>query len=177
MISGNKLCVAALLSFFLGAGKLMPPEMSGREVSQWGNLLGLPVSPLTTGGNPVLCSVPKNLLLGADAGLLMVWECNLVLGRVAGTRWESYGLYSGFIMNVIHTPVFLPQCVGSSWVSCFCSHYCSFGDGVSWTMRCSCVLLSSWQTDKGFLRSATGRRESVIFNSPFLNKRWQCVMT
>lgn len=50
----------------------MPPEMSGREVSQWGNLLGLPVSPLTTGGNPVLRSVPKNLLFGADAGLLMV---------------------------------------------------------------------------------------------------------
>lgn len=66
---------------------------------------------------------------------------------------------------------FPPQHFGSSWVSFSRSHYCCFGDDVSWTMRCSCVLLSSWQTDKNFLRSTTGRRELVIFNNLFLTKR------
>jgi len=70
-----------------------------------GNVLSLPLSSWTTRGNSVLHNVPKNLPLGADAGLLMVWECNLVLGHVAGTCWGLYGLCSGFIKNVIHTPV------------------------------------------------------------------------
>lgn len=63
---------SASFSLFLGFGKLMLPEMSGREMNQWGNLLGLTLFSLRTGGNPVLHSVPKNLPLGADAGLLMV---------------------------------------------------------------------------------------------------------
>lgn len=37
----------------------MPLEGSGREVSQWGNVLGLPLSSLRTGGNLVFCSVPE----------------------------------------------------------------------------------------------------------------------
>lgn len=141
--------------------------MSGKEVSQWGNVLGLPLSSLRTGGNPVLCSVPENLPLGADAGLLMLqpgsWlRCRNVLRVI----WSVLRLHK----ECNSYSCVLPQRFGSSQVS-FCSRYCCFGDGVSWTMRCSCVLLSSWQTDKNFLRSATGRRELVIFNSPFFEQK------
>lgn len=59
MVNGKKLCRAAFLSLLLEAGKLMPLEGSGREVSQWGNVLGLPLSSLRTGGNLVFCSVPE----------------------------------------------------------------------------------------------------------------------
>lgn len=46
---------------------------------------------------------------------------------------------------------FLPQCFGSLLVSFFCSHYCCFGGGVSWTMRSSSVfiILADWQVSLG----------------------------
>lgn len=154
----------------------MLPEMSGREMNQWGNLLGLTHSSLRTGENPVLHSVPNNLPLEADAGLLMLWECSLVLGHVAVTCWGSHGLYSDFIQNVIHTSVFYLSALAA----------CELAASAAITAALVVVrvepwdphvFLSSWQDDKTFLRSATGRRESVIFNSPFLNKKWQRVMT
>lgn len=151
-------------------------KCQGKEMNQWGNLLGLTLSSSRSGENPVLHSVPKNLPLGADAGLLMLWECSLVLGHVAVTCWGSYGLYSGFIQNVIHTSV--------SYLSALAA--CELAASAAFTAALVVVVwaepwdphvfLSSWQAES-FLRSETGRRESVIFSSPFLNKKWQRVMT
>lgn len=171
---GKKFSIAA--TFFLGFGKLTLPEVSGREMDQWGKLLGFTLSSFRTGENPVLHSVPKNLSLGADAGLLMLWECSLVVGHVAVTCWRSYGLYSGFIQNVIHTSV--------SYLSALAA--CELAASAAITAALVVVVwaepwdphvfLSSWKPDKSFLRSVIGRRESVIFNSLFLNKKWQHVM-
>lgn len=173
---GKKLSIAASYSHFLGFGKLMLPEMPGREMNQWGNLLGLTLSS-RTGEYPVLHSVPKNLPLGADAGLLVLWECSLVLGHVAVTCWGSYGLYSGFIQNVIHTSVSYLSALAACELSASAAITAALVVVVWAEPLDPHVFLSSWQADKSFLRSATGSRESVIFSTPFLNKKWQCVMT
>lgn len=152
----------------------MSPERSGREVSQQGNVLGLPLSSLRTGGNPVLCKCSLKFVVGG--GCWITYAMRVQPGSWPRCRNVLRVIWSVLRLHKECNPYssFLPQRFGSSSVSFFCSHYCCFGDGVSWTMRCSCVLLSSWQTDKNFLRSATGRRELVIFKSVSQQKVTTC---